>query len=698
MRKKHFLKKNTAIFLALTLAAAPLAACGEEAEEIPEAKEMVTEADTEEAAASVEKKADQNQKDKTETVYVKASAAGLPEEITVETILKNPGGSGSITDYSELTDILNEEGDEEFTRQADGTILWENHGNDISYKGTASAALPVTERITYELDGKTITADELAGKSGHLKMKFRFTNQSSTEQMVNGKKVTAPIPFLVMSTAFLDEDIFYNVEIENGRLISMDGQNLAIGYAMPGLETFLDVTSTELTEDLDIPEEFTIEADVVNFQLEFTASVVTTGIFSEIEEKDLDDLDDTGDDMEELSDASGELVDATGEMADAMSEFGDVMGTYLEGVSSLDSGVAAFQSAVDQIYAQKGSLNEKAAQLKALMEKMSPVMTKASELYGHSAEINAAATALQADVQTVEDMQDEITAAVGQIQTFMGEATVYSQQVEGIRDSVLENVTAAQAALESMSGDLSASAQSQASAILQSALDSSDLTEEQRSAILNSVGGFGGISVSVDTSQVQAYLQNAAAALNNYPTLNIPAITLDTEKLGTALTDAQTQMAILQPYISSAGEIVEELQTIVDSMGGMDSIIASLQQSSGSLDSGLAQINEILDGMHSGAAQLKEGSGMLASYNGQIQSGIDAMVSAMGELHDGFAEFDEEGIQELSSFFTDDLTGLLEKIRALKLSDAGYNNYGGIEKGKSGECRFIIETEEIGKE
>ena len=129
-----------------------------DSEETAKTEDMQETADTKEKSEPSEntKKQDSEEKDKTETVYVKSDAKGNPWEITVQTKLKNTGDGDTIKDYTNLTDIKNKEGDEAFTQNADGTVEWENHGEDITYEGTGSAELPVDVSISYELDGQAI--------------------------------------------------------------------------------------------------------------------------------------------------------------------------------------------------------------------------------------------------------------------------------------------------------------------------------------------------------------------------------------------------------------------------------------------------------------------------------------------------------------------------------------------------------------
>ena len=82
-----------------------------------------------------------------------------------------------------------------------------------------------------------------------------------------------------------------------------------------------------------------------------------------------------------------------------------------------------------------------------------------------------------------------------------------------------------------------------------------------------------------------------------------------------------------------------------------------------------------------------------ADYVSQYQPKIK---DVMGQL-DGMKEFDKEGIQELKKLVGDDLENIITRVRALKKADEQYNNFSGLEKGKTGSVRFIVETDEIKK-
>ena len=96
---------------------------------------------------------------KDETVYVIMDADGNKEETLVSEWLKNPEKLDKINDKSNLSDIKNTSGDEEYTK--DGSkVVWNAGGNDIKYTGKSDSDLPVSCEVTYYLDGEEVSGEE----------------------------------------------------------------------------------------------------------------------------------------------------------------------------------------------------------------------------------------------------------------------------------------------------------------------------------------------------------------------------------------------------------------------------------------------------------------------------------------------------------------------------------------------------------
>ena len=303
---------------------------------------------------------------KVETVYVTADANGAVNDVIVSEWLKNAAASPEIADTTELKDIVNVKGDETFTDNGDGTLTWNAAGSDIYYQGTTNKQLPVNMKITYTLDGKEITPEELAGKSGKVTIRFEYENNDKQTVEVNGKEVDVYTPFAMVSGMMLDSDKFTNVEISNGKVISDGGNIVVMGVALPGLKESLDISDDKWDELEDADEikdrlsnSFEITADTTDFELGMTITMASSDILSDFGMTDLsgsDKLDDLKSDMEDLNDGSNKLVDGTKELKDGTKEFAD-------GTKKLYDGATELKDGTQKLYDGTGSLTDGTSKL-----------------------------------------------------------------------------------------------------------------------------------------------------------------------------------------------------------------------------------------------------------------------------------------------------------------------------------------------
>ena len=171
--------------------------------------------------------------EKEQTVYVNAEQNGNVEKVIVSNWLKNTDKESTLEDNSELNDITNVKGEESYTQGSNGKLVWAADGNDIYYQGETSKELPVSVKMTYFLDGREISAADLAGKSGKVKIRIDYTNNSSRNAKINGKKETIYTPFMMATGMILPTDTFTNVEVTNGKVISDGNNNIVLGIGFP---------------------------------------------------------------------------------------------------------------------------------------------------------------------------------------------------------------------------------------------------------------------------------------------------------------------------------------------------------------------------------------------------------------------------------------------------------------------------------
>lgn len=679
-----------------------------DSEETARPEDMLESADTKEESEPSEntKKQDSEEKDKTETVYVKSDAKGNPREITVQTKLKNTGDGDTIKDYTNLTDIKNKEGDEAFIRNTDGTIEWENHGEDITYEGTGSGELPVDVSVSYELDGQAIEPEELAGKSGQLKIRFDYKNKTTQTIKVDGKEEQVSVPFAVISTMLLSDDHASDIEVKNGKVMDIDGQKLVIGYACPGLSKSLKLTTYEPTEDIDIPEYVEVTADVTDFSLDFTATIISSGLLEDMDLKDLDEVDEMSDSMKKLEEATDKLSDGAGALEEGMETYKTYLNQYLAGVAALDQGAGALESGLQVMNEKKGDLQAGATMLKESLTTLHNTLATVQLPQGSSLELSG----MESAEKQLEEDGTKLNEALTGMSTGLARMQQLAQEVGAYKTTVETQLETAKTALDAIDwaaldqavrADSQAKADAAVEAAMQKALENYGLSADQIRAAQGEVktavnSALDQVSVS---EEAKTQIQKAKDALEAIPTITIPEVSFDTEKLTETLTDMEKQMKILAGYGTTLGTVSQtaaaSLQELQTGLTALQNGTVQLQEGSSQLEAGMAAFGEGIRQLYQGSAALHQGSGQLSSTGTALIGGLDTMISGMDSLHQGLVKFDEDGIQELSDLTGTDLTNLANRIRALKKADGRYDNYGGICGGASGSVRFIIETDEI---
>lgn len=371
---------------------------------------------------------------KDETVYVLTGADGSVKKIIVSDWLKNELGSASVADKSDLSDIENVKGDESYTINGDNMTVWDAQGNDIYYQGNIQKELPVGLSVRYYLDGKSVSPEELKGKSGKVTIRFDYENRQYETVQINGVNQRIYVPFAMLTGMILDNDTFQNVQITNGKLVNDGDRTVVVGLAFPGLQENLNLSR----DDLSIPDSVEITADVTNFSLGMTVTLACNDLFSQLGDVDLTSLDSTSA-LDQLTGAMDQLLNGSSALYEGLSTLLDKSGELVSGVEELAQGAAAIKSGAD-------SVDDGAAQLKAGLADLSSglnTLSANSEALNSGAKqvfnslLETAATQIRAkglnvpDL-TIENYADELNTLIKSLD----ETTVYETALKQVTDAV----------------------------------------------------------------------------------------------------------------------------------------------------------------------------------------------------------------------------------------------------------------------
>lgn len=205
---------------------------------------------------------------KTETVYVNLKANGDVSKVSVSDWLHTDKNEVYVDDMSDLDNITNVKS--KVTPVTDGEKLrWNMPDTDLYYSGTTDRELPISVQLKYYLDGKEIKPEDLAGKSGEVKIDIKMINNASKDGFVNGKKHKVYLPMLVVGGMVLPEGTFSGVTVKNGQSIGDGSKEIVVFTGMPGFSESLGFSEKDLGDlgGLVIGSEASVTATVENFSL-----------------------------------------------------------------------------------------------------------------------------------------------------------------------------------------------------------------------------------------------------------------------------------------------------------------------------------------------------------------------------------------------------------------------------------------------
>ena len=583
-----------------------------------------------------------------------ANADGSVKKVIVSDWIKNSLKDKTVKDKTELNDVKNVKGDESYVMDTDNMRVWNADGADIYYQGTISKELPVDLKVTYKLDGKTVSADEIAGKSGKVTIRFDYTNKQYSEVNIGGKTEKIYVPFAMLTGLMLDNDVFSNVSVTNGKIINDGDRTVVAGFALPGLQQNLNLGK----DKFEIPDYIEITADAKKFALTTTLTLATNSLFNEFDTSKLNSADDLQAQLGELTSGMTKLIDGSSEL------YG--------GLTTLLSKSKELAAGVDKLAAGANDLS-------------------------------AGTAALSAGLNTLVSKNDDLTGGAKQVfDTLL--ATVSSQLAEnGINVSLtIENYSEKLSDIKANpAGYLSDKAKSTvisaADATVDTMLDGAfakyniQVPAERKELVYKTVKVMLYEQVIVEhktTEQAMAYIVSVAKAHPEALAAKMAAVAGDKEG------SQQKVDTLLLALGIQSDEFKAKLAAVDTAKASLDSYNTFYQ----GVLAYTAGVKDAADGgakVNAGAKQLKDGTAELKSGVSQLVPGVEKLSDGSKQLADGIKELNDKGISKLTGLAGDDLRNLVDRVKATVDVSKNYKSFAGIADGADGSVKFIYKTDEV---
>lgn len=536
---------------------------------------------------------------KEEVIYVTLGADGAPKSAYVV----NSFAGGEITDYGDYTSVKMLNVNDPIKQDGD-TITISSAAEKVYYQGElAEAEIPWNVSLRYYLDGNEYTAEELAGKSGELKIKFQITENTDCPG-------TFFDDYALQASVSLDTNQCRNITAADSTIANV-GSTKQLSYTiLPGKG--LD---TEIT------------ADVTDFEM---SSISINGIHLNLN-VEIDDA--------ELKDKVDELIDAVAELDDGAVKLSDGSGELLDGSSSLVGGASSLHSGSTALDQGVASLQ---SGLRTVQKGLSTLDSQSSTLTDGSSEFKEALGTLQTAVDSFSASEEDLTELVtssGQIKQALSDLSTGAATLQANLGYAQYKALMAQNGLnidDLTAGNLSAISTINGYEALLEQLGKNpaykETVDQYKPALLQAAG-----QITTLLGANNAAISGMESYLNGV-TGELPTLTGGLAELSTQYETFDTAISTL---VTSLGTMTGSLSELADGINQLVTAYEELDTGIGSYTDGVAQLAAGYSQIMTGVSSLAKGSKELVSGTGKLYDGTAALYDGVVTLCDGAAEMSE---------------------------------------------------------
>jgi putative membrane protein len=571
---------------------------------------------------------------KNETVYSKVNYAGEPKITIVSERISN---DSKVTDYSELVNINNVNGNETFTRNGN-KINWENVSNkDIFYQGTSTKELPINMEITYTLDGEEVNPKDIVTKKGHVVIRIKYVNNDKHE--VNGE--TLYTPFVVTTGLVVNTNNISNLKGTNIRNISNGTKEVIVGLSVPGLYDSLKLSELNGLDNL------TVEYDTESFEYPSIYSVAIPKLLETSDLNFLNSLDGLYDKVELLQNSINQISSGSKKLVNGTD-------TLVSGTNKLTNGTEELVKGSELLSTGSNDLVNGSTQLTNGIKLMRSEIAKnvyAIENDNSEALTNDQISSIVNNVLSQTKVSEEdLNKIISQVR--LGIINNFITQ-EGMRNIDYSDTTIIASALVQ-----NENYQTSTTKTILAAADIYKFTPEQKILLLKT---------NIDSS-----LTSASEAIKG---------SAESIAKQTASKVASSVAPLVANQVKST-----MLNIMLTSLQEVDGGLQQLETGSGKISEGSLQLSKGLLELSNGTKTLNQGSKDLAN-------GAKALAAGQKELNSGIDKFNSQGIKQITNLVNNKLKPTDKKIKELiKLSDR-YGTFDIKNPNEVGTTKFITIVE-----
>ena len=589
---------------------------------------------------------------KEEVVYVNLNSDGD----LLGTYVVNIFNDSDITDYGNYIEVRNMNTNDEINYDS-GVIKIKNSKDKLYYEGIMeNAQIPWNIDITYKMDGKEYSPEEIAGMSGKLTIEINITENTNAKEGFFES-------YALQSTVKLDTNICKNI-VSEGATVANAGDLKQLTYTvMPGKE-----------------KDIKISADVTDFEMD---GIDINGIKLNL------GISKDNVDTSDLSDKITELQDAVSELDNGAKDLNDGAETLNSGAGKLNDGINTINEALNTLNGKSSSLTKGSSEVKTALETIGSALNgvtissdEIAKLSDASLQIKSGIAMLVGGLQSIDGSIDTYYGALSQngltdINDFINshnnaiaalgitdtQRTLYSAYVN-------EGIEGVQASL----GQLVAAGDAEAIALF------NQYASGDTNAVVNYVTNAGKlISVEALLSADVAYIQGSQALISGIDSA------LDSES-GELMTGATALQQNYEVFDASIQNLVSSLGNLLVNMNDLKNGINMLTENYSTLDSGINEYTNAVNSIIIGYSQICNGTLDLVNGTSELYNGTKTMAEGTGEFSKETSGLQDEVDEQIDS--------MLEKFTG---SDSEVISFVSEKNTSVESVQFVIKTTGVEK-
>ncbi len=605
--------------------------------------------------------------EKEEVVYIMTNQTGSVDSVNVVNIF----GKGDVTDYGNYSSVKMLTSTEPISQDGD-TVSFSSDADRVYYQGTLeNAQIPWNIDISYALDGKEISPDELAGKSGSLEIRIKITDNAACKNDYYDS-------YALQAAVTLDTDLCENITADGATLANV-GSDKQISYTiLPG-------------KGLDA----TISADVTDFEMDaITINGVKLDLNMEIDDAELmdkvseimDASKSINDGAKAVNNGTSKLADGGDALSDGVSTLYTATGTLDNGITSLNQGVATLQTGLNTLNSKSGDLTNGSSQVKAALTTIQSSLAGVSVSTDQLAQLTSSSSAIK---QGINDLYDGAAALQSNLSYQSYKAAMNNggldidQLQAGNTDAIAtltQQIAGLQASLEQLKS-IPGYENDQTYAAQAAQLEAQIESHQNIITLLNgNNAAIGGTEVYLNSvsSGVDSLVSGLSELKANYEAFDSAIVTLTN-----TLSDLTVNMSSLKNGIDLLAANYSSLDSgITEYTDGVASIVA-----------GYSDLVNATSSLASGSKELLSGTGNLKSATVSLCDGIGTLYDGTSELYDGTDEF----YDKTSTMDTQVEDSIDEMISSIAGDDSEPVSFVSDKNTNVKSVQFVIKTTAIEK-